>query len=81
MLWSFILAAVGIAGLFIAGKNNRWGWAIGLGAQLLWLAYALTTQQWGFIATALAYGWVYGLNFWRARARTQPATSATQEDQ
>ena len=73
MLWSFILAAVGITGLFIAGKNNHWGWAIGLGAQLLWLAYALTTQQWGFIATALAYGWVYSLNFWRARAAASKA--------
>lgn len=64
-LWSWALAAVGITGIWLAGRNNKLGWAIGLGAQLLWLAYAIATEQWGFIVTAVAYGFVYGRNWLR----------------
>jgi hypothetical protein len=71
LAWSFILAGVGIIGLWIAGRKNAWGWAIGAGAQVLWIIYAVATQQWGFIASALAYGFVYIRNFvrWRAEKR------------
>lgn len=68
--WSIALAAVGILGIYLAGRKNLWGWAVGVGAQLLWIVYAIVTGQWGFILSALAYGWVYGLNWWRwARER------------
>ena len=67
MIWSITLAAIGILGIYISGKKNYWGWGIGLAAQVLWIVYAIVTQQWGFILSALAYGWVYGKNFlsWR----------------
>lgn len=68
--WSVALAAIGILGIWLAGRKNLWGWALGVAAQLLWIAYAIVTQQWGFILSALAYGWVYGLNWWKwARER------------
>lgn len=72
-LWSWALAAVGITGLWLAGRNNKLGWAIGLFAQTLWLAYGITTRQWGFIATAFAYGFVYGRNWlrWRRQEQTE----------
>jgi len=65
--WSWLLTAVGVLGLYIAGRRNRWGWAVGIGAQFLWLAYAIASQQWGFIVSVGAYGWVYVRNFlaWR----------------
>lgn len=63
MIWSFTLAAIGILGIYLAGKNNKWGWAIGLFAQVLWLIFAIVTQQYGFIFTAFAYGYIYSLNF------------------
>ena len=62
--WSWLLTAVGIAGLWIAGMRMSLGWAIGLAAQGLWIAYAVATRQWGFIASAFAYGFVYARN-WR----------------
>ena len=61
--WSWILTAVGVTGLYFAGRRRALGWAIGLGAQLLWIAYALTTRQYGFLVSAGAYGWVYARNF------------------
>lgn len=66
-LWSYLLAAVGIAGLYLAGKGKRLGWAVGVGAQLLWVAYATFTHQFGFYISAAAYTWVYALNWWRWR--------------
>lgn len=61
--WSIGLASVGLLGLWLAGSGRSVGWAVGIVAQVLWIAYAVTTRQWGFIATALAYGVVYARNF------------------
>jgi hypothetical protein len=40
------------------------GWAVGLGAQVLWMTYAVKTRQHGFIFGAFAYGSVYARNLW-----------------
>lgn len=66
--WSILLAAVGVFGLWLAGRKNAWGWAIGAAAQILWVVYALVTKQYGFLLSAGAYGWVYTMNLlkWRA---------------
>lgn len=58
-IWSYLLATIGVTGLYIAAKNPKLGWRINIGAQVLWLVYAVVTQQWGFIVSALAYGFVY----------------------
>lgn len=67
-LWSWVLTAIGIFGLYVAGSKRSWGWLVGLGAQVLWMAYAIQSEQYGFLVSALAYGFVYGRNFlaWRA---------------
>ena len=62
-LWSWILTIFGIVGLYLAGSKNAYGWIIGLCAQILWLTYAIFTQQYGFIVSAFAYGFVYSRNF------------------
>lgn len=70
--WSLALAAVGILGLRLAGRGKAAGWAVGLGAQVLWVVYATATQQWGFYLTAVAYGWVYATNWWKWRNEMVP---------
>lgn len=65
VMWSIVLAVVGITGQWFAGRKQKSGWAIGVGAQVLWLTYAVVTRQWGFIASALAYGFVYARNWYR----------------
>jgi hypothetical protein len=67
LVWSIALAALGIAGLWRAGYGKRSGWVLGLAAQALWITYALVTHQWGFIASAVAYGFVYARNLLRGR--------------
>ena len=69
--WSWLLTAVGVFGLWLAGRKSAWGWAVGIGAQALWLGYAIHTRQWGFLVSVGAYGWVYAKNFrtWRREQR------------
>ena len=78
--WSYLLTAVGVFGLFLAGRRDRRGWMVGIGAQALWATYAVSSRQWGFLVSAAAYGWVYSKNAraWgndtssRARGETGP---------
>jgi len=71
-LWSWLLASVGLLGLYLAGRRQRVGWAVGVAAQALWVVYAVATRQWGFIVSAVAYGWIYALNWrrWRPERET-----------
>lgn len=62
MLWSYILAIVGLAGFVLAGKRVWWSWYINLGAQVLWFAYAIITKQYGFIIGAVVYSVVFAQN-------------------
>jgi hypothetical protein len=68
--WSWLLAGVGLTGLWIAGSRNAVGWAIGVAAQVLWIAYALATDQPGFLISAAGYGFVHARNWWRWRTQT-----------
>lgn len=60
--WSVLLAVVGITGFILAGRKVWWAWHINIACQGLWFTYAIVTQQWGFIAAALAYTVVFTQN-------------------
>jgi hypothetical protein len=76
-MWSYLLAAVGVAGIALAGRSRpAVGWAVGLSAQALWVAYAIVSRQYGFLISAGAYGTVYALN-WRKAWRRQRAEKAS----
>lgn len=66
-LWSVGLAVIGLIGMHIAGNKSHWGWFIGFAAQSLWLVFAITTVQYGFILSAVGCGWMYGKNWWKWR--------------
>lgn len=65
--WSYILATIGVTGIFFVGRKTIWGWLILCVNEFLWIVYALVTEQYGFIIAALAYGVVYVKSFlgWR----------------
>jgi hypothetical protein len=66
-MWSWVLAVIGVSGIFLVGRKTIWGWAVLLTNEFLWIVYALTTKQYGFIFAAIAYGIVYIKSFmhWR----------------
>jgi nicotinamide riboside transporter PnuC len=68
--WSFALAGLGILQIHLTGKKRRIGWIVGLFTSALWLIYGATTEQYGFIISALVFGWFHWKNWvaWRAEA-------------
>ena len=57
--WSWILAVIGVSGIYFVGKKTIWGWLVLLFNETLWVAYAIITEQYGFIVSAVAYAAVY----------------------
>lgn len=62
-MWSWVLAVIGVSGIFLVGRKTIWGWLILCVNECLWIIYALTTKQYGFIAMAVAYAAVYIKSF------------------
>ena len=58
-LWSWVLAAIGVTGIFFVGKKVIWAWLVLLVNECIWIAYAIATEQYGFIVMATAYAIVY----------------------
>jgi nicotinamide riboside transporter PnuC len=58
-IWSWILAIIGVAGIYFVGKRTLWGWFVLLLNEVLWTIYAILTDQYGFIFSAIAYAVVY----------------------
>jgi hypothetical protein len=54
--WSWLLTLVTVIGLWLVGSRIRWGWLVQLGANVLWVIYAITTKQYGFIIGAIVTG-------------------------
>lgn len=66
-MWSWTLSAVGLVGLYFAGRKSSIGWLVGLCSQGAWLIYSISTHQWGFLVSTFAYTYVYARNYllWR----------------
>jgi hypothetical protein len=57
--WSWLLAVIGVAGIFLVGRKTIWGWLVLCVNECIWILYALATKQYGFIVMAVAYALVY----------------------
>jgi hypothetical protein len=58
-MWSWLLAAVGISGIYLVGNKSIIGWAVLLLNECLWTIYGISTRQYGFIFMAMTYAAVY----------------------
>jgi hypothetical protein len=47
--WPWILTAFQVLALWAAGRTLWWGWLLGASVQMPWIAYAIVTEQIGFI--------------------------------
>ena len=50
---SWVLAVIGVTGIFFVGRKTIWGWYVLLFNEVLWIAYAINTDQYGFIFSAI----------------------------
>ena len=53
--WSWVLSCIGGFGIYLAGKKDWRGWAVGIISEVLWLAYAIITRQYGFVFGSILY--------------------------
>jgi hypothetical protein len=47
--WSWLLTGLQVLALWAAGAEYRWGWLLGASVQPPWIAYAVLTDQVGFV--------------------------------
>ena len=48
-VWPWLLTGLQVLSLWSAGRRYWWGWLMGGSVQLPWIAYAVMTEQIGFI--------------------------------
>lgn len=60
--WSWALGVIGVVGFILAGRKIWWAWYVNLACQGLWFAYAIVTEQLGFLISALVYTVVFTQN-------------------
>lgn len=48
-VWPWLLTGLQVLSLWSAGRARWWGWLLGGSVQLPWIAYAVMTNQIGFI--------------------------------
>ena len=53
--WSWCLDGLGLTCTYLVGRKFWWGWLCYQGYNGIWIAYAITTRQWGFIPGCLVY--------------------------
>jgi nicotinamide riboside transporter PnuC len=78
--WSVCLTVGSLTCNVLIGRKQSVGWLLAVALQLLWAVYAVTSEQWGFIASALAFGVINTWNYvkWR-RAERQVARERVEE--
>jgi len=59
----YLLSAITIYTMFLAGDKNKSAWMVGLINQLLWLIWIILSQSWGLIFGNIALWIVYGRNY------------------
>ncbi|WP_428957818.1 hypothetical protein [Streptomyces sp. cg35] len=78
-VWSYLLTAVGVLGIALAGRKQQRGWLVSLCAQGLWAAYAVQSHQYGFLLSSFIYGYVYADNYARWRRGNHASVTEMRE--
>jgi len=68
----WLLSAITIYTMFLAGSKKKHTWAVGLFSQLLWLIWIIASASWGLLPMNLALWVVYTRNHLKWR---EPATA------
>jgi len=66
----WLLSAITIYTMFLAGDRKSYTWLVGLANQALWLTWIVASEAWGLIPMNIALWAVYARNHlkWRASA-------------
>lgn len=70
----WLLSAITIYTMFLAGNLSRHTWAVGLANQALWLVWIIAAGAWGLLPMNAALWFVYARNHLKWRALPVPAS-------
>jgi hypothetical protein len=70
-LWPWLLTGLQVVSLWAAGRRCWWAWLVGGSVQLPWIAYAVMTDQIGFIPGCLISAAVQLFSFLRNSSSTK----------
>jgi hypothetical protein len=70
-LWPWLLTGLQVLSLWSAGRQYWWGWLMGGSVQLPWIAYAVMTEQVGFVPGCLISAAVQLYTFARNTTRNK----------
>ncbi|QGH73088.1 MAG: hypothetical protein [Podoviridae sp. ctviO18] len=59
----YLLSAITIYSMLLAGNKKRGAWAVGLVNQFLWLIWIVLSSAWGLLPMNFALWIVYGRNY------------------
>lgn len=59
----WLLSAITVYSMLLAGNKKRGAWAVGLVNQLLWLIWIVLSSAWGLLPMNAALWIVYGRNY------------------
>jgi hypothetical protein len=68
LFWSWLLTGFQVVALWAAGAEYRWGWLLGASVQPPWIAYAVLTDQVGFVPGCVISAAVQLCRFLRGQA-------------
>jgi len=78
-LWSWAISVLGLSAFWIAGGGKRWGWLVGIGQEVVFVIYSILFRQWGFLASAFIFMFVFGRNYIRAGRPPKVEAGDTQD--
>ena len=79
MTWSIVLSVIGVISPILTGRKMKSGWAVAFFSQWLWIAFAISTHQYGFIVLSCFYLVITGRNWLAWRRDEQIDKSSVQE--
>lgn len=59
----WVLSAVTVASLYLAGNKNIWAWILSIGNQAVWLLWIVLSASWGLIPGNIALWYVSIRNY------------------
>ena len=70
---SWVLALSGVAAIYFIGRKQIWAWIWAIFNEAMWIYYAISTKQYGFIFAAIAYSVVYvrSYRYWKDLEKEQ----------
>lgn len=73
MIWSLTLNLINLASIYLIGQKRKAGWIVGIGLNIMWAIYFITTEQHAFLIGPAIFGTFSARNWylWHTNETTE----------